>query len=293
MRVLVTGSSGHVGNAVATHLTKAGLEVVGLSRRPGDPAASIEHVQADIGSETVADRLSRQIRPCHGVVHAAASLEREPDAAAVPLTNCLGTQQMLKLASLWDARSFVYISGIAVIGSPRYHPITEDHPTDPPTAYHASKLFGEHLVRLATSKELAAASLQLTAPVGLGTPGGRILPVFVRRALANEPLRIAGCGTRRQNYVDVRDVATAVELCLRKSVAGLFHIASNESISNLDLARTCIRVLNSASVIEFSGEPDAEEGIVWDVSIARAAERFGYRPQFTIEDSIRSLAPGI
>ena len=46
-------------------------------------------------------------------------------------------------------------------------------------------------------------------------PDKRIF-LFVKQAQAGQPLQFAGQGSRRQNYVDVRDVATAVEQCLRE-----------------------------------------------------------------------------
>jgi UDP-glucose 4-epimerase len=198
----------------------------------------------------------------------------------------------LKLARIWDVNSFVYISSIGVIGIPRQLPITEEHPADPPTAYHASKVFGEQLAKLAGRQGLTNAILRLSSPVGPGMAPNRILSVFVRRALAKLPLQLAGHGTRRQNYVDVRDVAAAVELCLQKRVTGTFNIAGKDSVSNRELAEICIRTLASPSAIIHTGRPDPEEGVVWEVSIAKAKETFGYQPCYGIEESIRSVGAG-
>lgn len=197
---------------------------------------------------------------------------------------------MLRLANLWQAHSFVYISSVPVIGLPQQLPITEEHPTKPLTVYHATKLFGEYLASIAQSSGLAAASLRLTSPIGPGMPPDRILSVFVKRAIADQPLQLVGQGTRRQNYVDVRDVAVAVKTCLQRGVTGLFNVAGRQSISNYDLAKLCVHTLRSSSLIQFVDRPDLEEGIIWDVSVAKAAIQFGYNPNFTIEDSVRSVA---
>ena len=121
-------------------------------------------------------------------MHAAAAVDHDPAAISVSLANCAGTQSVIAAAERWRA-TLVYISGVTVIGRPASLPVTEDHSVDPPTAYHASKLYGEHLTTLARRRGMAAASLRLTAPVGPGMPGGRILSVFVERALAGEPAR--------------------------------------------------------------------------------------------------------
>ena len=289
MRVLVTGHNGHMGGAIAAHLVAQGWQVVGLDRTVRAGNGLVQQVQADLGSPSLIEQVLAATPPCTAIVHAAAALDKDLYAPAVCLTNCLGTQQVLQLARHWKAHSLVYISSLPIIGIPHQLPITEDHPANPPTAYHAAKLFGEHLTRLAGQAGLAAATLRLTSPVGPGMANTRIFPVFVKRALAHEPLQLAGRGQRQQNYVDVRDAAAAVAICLRNPVAGLFNIAGQTPTSNLELAQACIRVLGSSSEIQFTGQPDPQEDLRWDVSIAKAAEQLGYRPQYGIEQSIRAV----
>jgi len=289
MRVLVTGTSGHLGGAIATHLVNNGWEVVGLSRTPSRVKGLAQHVLSDISDLSLVEQVSAATSPCAAIVHAAAALHKDLYARAVSLTNCLGTQQILKLADIWGVSRFVYISGVHVIGTPQQLPITEEHPTSPLTAYHASKLYGELLTEIARRNGLTSAILRLTSPIGPGMPDNRILSVFVRQALANELMQLAGHGTRRQNYVDVRDVAFAVEQCLQKRVEGLFNIGGKHSISNRALAQACVRVLGSSSPITFTGQADPEEGIIWEVSSAKAAKYFAYEPRYRIEESIRAV----
>jgi nucleoside-diphosphate-sugar epimerase len=291
MRVLVTGSSGHVGGAVAAHLFQSGHEVLGLSRRHTTSSASLSNtVAADLGTLGLADLLSNQHRRCEAMVHAGAAIERGLYGPEIALTNCLGVQQMLELGARWEVERFIFISGVAVIGRPLELPVTEEHPANPPTAYHASKLFGEQLVALAAEQGIPALTLRLTAPVGPGMRETRILPVFVRRALRGERLELIGRGTRCQDYVDVRDAARAVAAALERHAGGLLNIGSGRCVSNLALARLCVELLGSSSEIVASGRPDPEEGVRWEVSIARARTALGYRPRCSLEDSIAAMA---
>jgi UDP-glucose 4-epimerase len=290
MRIFLTGATGQVGRAIAAFLADSSHQVAGASRHFRPVPGLFEHVEACLGSEDAIDRIGKALQPCEAIVHTAASLSHDRYDPSISLTNCLGTQQIIKLANIWGAPQLVYISSVPVIGCPLQHPITEDHPTQPSTAYHASKLFGEHLMRLAEANGCRTASLRLTSPSGPGTPENRILAVFVRRALVAEPLQVLGRGTRRQNYVDVRDVAVAVGACLAKHASGVYNIAAAESISNSELAQTCIDELRSSASLDFVGKPDPEEGTVWDVSVSKACRELGYRPQFTIRDSIRAVA---
>jgi len=289
VRVLVTGASGHVGGAVVARLANDGHEVVALSRRPPSAGGAAEVVLADIASPSVLERLAGQ-PPCEAIVHAAAALGATPwDPEIVPV-NCAGLQRVLWLADRWACARFVFTSSIQVIGRPRVLPVDEDHPLDPLTAYHASKLFGERLVALAAGRGVTATSLRLTSPVGPAMADGRIFSVFVGRALAGLPLEVAGEGSRRQDYVDVRDVADAVALAVERGPGGVLNVGSGRAVSNRALAERCAELLGGRSEVRLGGAPDAEDGVSWEVSIERAAGALGYAPSRSLEDSIRGLA---
>lgn len=290
MRVLVTGASGHVGGAIANHLQALGFDVVGLARHPGRVEGLYGRLEGNLGDTEAAARIARLIEPCEAILHAAAAIEQDPHAPSIALTNCLGTQQVMRLADIWEAERVVYISSVPVVGVPTRLPVTESHPTRPLSAYHASKLYGEHLVGLADERGVGTTILRLTSPVGPGMRNNRILSVFVRLALAGEPLELAGRGGRRQDYVDVRDIADAAEASLRRPAAGLLNIASGRPVSNRELADRCIETLASNSVVQFAAAEDPQEDVVWDVSVERAGQLLGYAPRRSLDDSIRAVA---
>jgi nucleoside-diphosphate-sugar epimerase len=292
MRVLLTGATGFVGSAILAGLLDLGAEVVCLTRRDAALPARAQAVLGTLGTPEPLPARPAACAPCEAIVHAAAHISYDDSDPEITRTNCVGTQQLLSLAEKWDARLFLGTSSIGVIGAPVVHPIAEDHPVAPPTVYHASKLFSEHVLSLAGGESRRTASLRITSPVGNGMPGGRILSVFVERCLKGQPLTLAGRGTRRQNYVDVRDVAKAVALWLDRPSQGVFNIGGDGCISNEDLARECVRVTGSGSEITFEGV-DPSEGQVWDVSSKAAREAFGYEPQCTVASSIEEVVRGI
>lgn len=290
----MTGASGFIGGTITAHLVSEGHEVVGLHAHAHPWLANgVSDVVMDIASTDAVASLSREMEPCDAIIHAAASLDMSLFAAEVSRVNCTGLQNILWLATKWRCTKFVFLSSLPVIGIPKFLPVTEEHPSQPLTAYHASKLFGEQLVRLAGVHGVMGTSLRLTAPVGPRMPKSRLLAVLVNRALNNVPLEISGSGSRKQNYIDVRDIAHATELCLKKNSSGIFNIAAATSISNLELARRCIARCNSTSNILFSGRTDPEEGFSWDVSIEKAKNELGFIPQFDIDDAIAAAVADI
>jgi len=295
MKILVTGASGFIGGAICDQLLAKGHDLIGLHghARADDAKRPYRVIVADIGDIAAIKRLSEEIDPCDAIIHAAAALNNGLFALEVISANCQGVQNMLWLALQWHSSHFVFLSGVPVIGKPQILPIDEEHPTRPETAYHASKLFGEQLVRLAALQGLNAVSLRVPAPVGPGIPENRLLTVLVRRSLNNETIELAGQGSRQQNYIDVCDIARAAELCLENQVSGEFNIASTSCISNLDLAHRCIERCHSKSEIVFNGRTDAEEGYIWDVSIEKARKELGFIPQYTIDMAIDAAIAGL
>jgi nucleoside-diphosphate-sugar epimerase len=289
MRVLVTGSSGFIGDEICQQLFLAGHEIVGLQRHSNIRELHYvsQTVLADISDNESIKRISKEIPPCDAIVHSAACLSSE--YLDIINVNCLGLQNIIWLASQWVCSHFVFMSSIPVVGVPRVFPIDENHPLEPKSIYHISKLFGEKSVNLLSMKGVNAISLRVPAPVGANMPNNRFLSVLVDRAMKNEVIELSGKGTRQQNYIDVRDIAQATFLSLEKQISGVFNIGSANCISNLDLARLSIELCQSKSDIIFNASIDPEDGYIWDVSIDKAKKKLCFDPQFSIDAVINLL----
>jgi nucleoside-diphosphate-sugar epimerase len=291
MTVLITGGSGFIGKNITTYFLENNWDVINISRTRANIPKLKNQFQLNIGEKNVIEKIINKISPCEHIIHCAANTDHDFNNPEVTSVNCFGTHQILNLAKKWEVESFVYLSGVNIIGIPIFHPITEMHPPNPQTVYHASKLFGENLSQIANKQfDLNTSILRISAPIGPGMPSNKIVPRFVVQALNNKPLQIIGQGTRKQNYVDVRDISRLVEQCIKKSSDGIYNIGGRECISNLDLAKLCIDCLNSKSEIVYTNKIDSEEGLIWDLSIEKAETEIGYFPIYTLERSIRDIS---
>jgi nucleoside-diphosphate-sugar epimerase len=151
MRVLVTGSAGRVGRAIAVRLMRE-HEVVGLDRSP----ASTVDVIADLGD---AAALARALAGCEAVVHTAAL--HAPHVGVVPdsefqRVNIDATEALLEASMRAGVRRIIYTSSTAVFGSAatpagRAGWVDETLAPAPETIYHSSKLAAEEMLRAAAA----------------------------------------------------------------------------------------------------------------------------------------------
>jgi nucleoside-diphosphate-sugar epimerase len=285
MKILLTGGNGFIGGHVRRTLIQAGHHVVTVSRSSTEST----DVEAMLGAPSYVPAVSAFLPSCDAIVHLAACIDsddRNPDLVSV---NVGGAQQILELARSLQVRQVIYASSLPVIGIPQHLPITEEHPLNPLTVYHATKLAGEKILGVMRRDGISLASLRIMAPVGKGMPDKRLLTTLVRRALQGKTITLLGQGGRQQDYVDVRDIAQAVLACLNQKTDGTYNIGSGSPLSNKELAEQCLSILKSKSRIKFTGIDDAEDQ-VWDVSSTRAAEAFGYAPQHDMTSTIRWVA---
>lgn len=109
-RILVTGTSGFVGGAIARHLRALGHEVVGtVNSRPGDAS---DHV-VDVRDPKAFDAIPGDF---DAVVHAAARLGGERFCSVMRDVNVRGTSNALAFAAARSVRHFVQVSSIAAYG---------------------------------------------------------------------------------------------------------------------------------------------------------------------------------
>lgn len=289
-RVLVTGAAGFVGRYVADALLEQGCEATVLVHKSCPPSAlDAAVIRTDICGESMIETVSRQIKSCDVVVHLAADLNMQGSGRTI-LTNCLGTYHMLRLAKALSVKKFIYMSSIPVIGVPKNLPVTEEHPVDPKTLYHITKLAGEQMALLEASAEMKTMALRISSPIGVGMSERNFLSFLLRKCMKNETIELYGEGSRIQNYIDVRDIAMAVLRCMLAGDSGVYLIAGKEGITNRDLAALCQKITGADANIVWGRKEDPEEKNQWIISGQKAWEAFGFRPQHDLEETIRWIA---
>jgi nucleoside-diphosphate-sugar epimerase len=241
-RIVVTGGSGKIGAWILKELLDEGHEVLNVDLKPSaDPrcrtliADLTDSGQAygAIGVYTGIDELQPSLRPqpIDALVHFAAipRVQLVPDAEVFRI-NTTSTYNVMEAAVRAGIRKVVYASSEATYGvdfaddhrDPDYFPIDEEHPTVPMDAYGLSKV----------ANERTAAAFH--ARVGGDFYGLRIGDVMAPSDYAKFPVWTTDPAVRKRElwaYVDIRDVAQMVRLCVSTDGLGfqVFNVFAGES----------------------------------------------------------------
>lgn len=285
MRVLVTGSNGFIGKYITKTFSENGYEVVGvgLKKESNNPYIS-RYFNWDMGHEPIPEEILHTKVNC--IIHAAASLDKTDDNIELIYSNCIGTFRVYELAKSISTESVILLSGVPILGLHCNQIIDEKTVPNPETMYHATKASQEFILNQLSKTGIRICSLRIPSPIGPGQPEKTIVPIFVRRAMNNEKIILSGKGTRRQNYVDVRDIADCISfLCKTRSEQGTFVIGSEKTVSNYELAELCIKLARSSSNIVFNGKEDQSDDDNWTIDCSKLKDE-GFELRYSIENTI-------
>ncbi len=301
-RILITGGNGYVGCYLARLLAPDHTVCIADALRYGDWRFEAEErrrlrlERIDITDVEQVGGLMRSFVP-EIVIHLAAIHfvpECEINPALAVSTNVSGTVNLLA-HSPSDSR-FVYASSGAVYGPEDRQHREEDSPVRPHDVYGRTKLCGEEFVTdLAAKYRLQGVIVRLFNVVGPGETNPHLLPELVAQLKAGRDVVELGNLTTRRDYIDVRDAAAGFA-----AIAGGGGVAPGEAlVVNLGTSQTTsvgevIEKIRAVSGIDFTVRQDPARLRHVDrpflaADISRISQCFGWRPQRSIDDSIRDL----
>ncbi|MES0488472.1 MAG: dTDP-glucose 4,6-dehydratase [Leptospirales bacterium] len=271
--LLITGGCGFIGSNLLLHLHEKYPDYQLLNLDKLTYAADPKHLsgidsserytflQADISNfSQVADIFKNY--DIEGVIHLAAeshvdnSIE-SPDEFVH--TNVNGTFNMLKAVYLnwmdapgqtkkgYEHRRFHHVSTDEVYGSLGETGLfTESTPYAPNSPYSATKAASDMLVRsYFHTYGLNTVITNCSNNFGPRQHTEKLIPVIIRKAVAEEPIPIYGDGSNVRDWLYVRDHCTALDLSFHKGIAGeTYNIGGDNEMSNNRVAKYVCDILD-------------------------------------------------
>lgn len=240
-RVLVSGATGLIGQAIVKFLLRENEYVIALAR-------SIERAESIFGKSNknleyiisdVCDIEPKNINVDY-IIHGAsqtssrAFIEEPIETITTALT---GTKNMLEFARVNNVKGFVYLSSMEVYGSPLNDlKIDEKHGTNLDTmkvrsCYPESKRMCESLCASYSSEfGVPAKVVRLTQTFGPGVKydDGRVFAEFARCAIERRNIVLKTKGETRRSYLYTEDAVNAILTVLYNGIPGQAYNAANE-----------------------------------------------------------------
>jgi UDP-glucose 4-epimerase len=114
-----------------------------------------------------------------------------------------------------------------------------------------------------------------------------LIPIFIKKALAGQPLTVSGKGEQYRKFVYVRDMAEAHVLAMADVAAKqTYNLEGSRKVTVLEVAEGIRKVLGDQVKIEFGPARPGDFGGK-DVSGAKALRDLGWEPRVEFEDGLR------
>jgi len=228
MRILVTGASGLLGINLCLTLAEE-HSITGLVNRQKIKDVPFQVIGGNLCDETFLKKAVDQAKP-HAIIHCAAAANIDWCEQHADETMQINAEVPGKLAELCFKKNIqmLHVSTDAVFDGKQAEYSEEDEP-NPQSMYARSKYLGEQYVLEVNPKALICRANFY----GFSISGKRSLAEFFIDNLS--------AGKRVNGFVDVifcplyvRDLAVLLLQMLMKSLSGIYHTVSSESLSKYD-----------------------------------------------------------
>jgi UDP-glucose 4-epimerase len=281
--IAVTGADGLVGREVCGFLCQQGHEVVPVIRCWQSWSSRNSVICSSEESEGW-DHLAKL--PILQIVHLAAAVPHSAhytdDEASASLTMKIDRQ--VHMLAEHKAARVIYMStcGLYQKCDPTFKDETaEVHPTTP---YFRAKLEGERLMLKKPNRLV----FRLSAPIGPGMQPSLVVARLLKTAQEGGELEVWGTGRREQDFIDVRDCATAITKAVGAKHRGILNLASGRPVTMEALARTIVSIVGRGG-FRITGHIDPKEGETARYRIDATMAALAWSPAHNLHDSLAWL----
>lgn len=301
-KVLITGIAGLLGAHFSRHLITNGHSVVGIDNLSGGykefVPESAKFYECDLSSALIIDNIFEIEKPdyvYHFAAYAAEGLS--PFVRTYNYTNnVICSSNIINSCINHGVKKLIYTSSMAVYGKgdPPYTELQVPMPEDP---YGIAKYAVEQ--DLVHAKRLFGLDYSIIRPhnvVGIyqniWDRYRNVIGIWVRKAIANEPITIYGDGTQRRAFSDVKFYMEPFEklMTLDKTNGETYNIGADKDYSINEVADIFLKVSKEFGLNTSPMYYEARDEVkIAHCSHTKAKLHLGFADETNLEETIREL----
>lgn len=284
--VLLTGSTGLVGQAVAKVLLQRNISFIGTCNQ-NENSFEWPLIKVDLHKDDLQKAFDGY--SFDTIIHCAAKIPGNTNSFEnCCLINGKIDDSVIEYACISGVKKFIFISTTSLYGFTG-KVITEDSDPVIENLYSKRKLETEN--RLLDQNGLDSIILRINAPYGEYQKANTVMKIFAEKALANDVISYHGTGNRQQDFTHVDDIANAVLCCLHYPCKyELFNISAGHPIPMKLLAELIVSLIPlCTSRIERSGLADSQENYKALFDISKAKNKLNWEPGISLSEGVNKL----
>ena len=295
---LVTGGSGFIGSHLCDLLLEKGYRVICMDNLITGNIKNIAHLKSNKDFLFINYDISNYIsihEDIHFIFHFA-SPASPVDYLKFPIqtlkVGSLGTHNLLGLAKAKKAR-FIMASTSEVYGDPLVHPQKESYwgnvnSVGPRSVYDEAKRFSEAITMAyhrTHNVDTKIVRIFNTYGPRMRPNDGRVVPNFIKQALANKPLTIFGDGSQTRSFCFVTDLISGIYKLIQSDTHDPVNIGNSREMTVKEFAELVLKITGSKSKIIYKDLP-VDDPKTRQPDISRAILILDWEPKIKLEQGL-------
>jgi UDP-glucose 4-epimerase len=214
------------------------------------------------------------------------------DPADCYSVNIDGTAILVKEAIRQKVNRMIFASSCAVYPLYSEKSLSEDMATIGETPYALSKRAGEQTLSMYNRLEgLSACSLRCFNIYGEGqridSPYAAVIPKFIAKAIAGEPITVNGSGDQTRDFIHVADVVDAYLLAAEQEASGTFNLGTGTATDIKTLAALIQSIEGRSDIVHLPALPG--DAVASQADISLISDKLGFKPIKGLKSSLSEL----
>lgn len=290
MNIVVTGGSGFIGSHIVDKLIDSNHRVTVLDIRPPH-RKDVTFIKMDL---LYLDSLINSFRNTELVFHLAAvsdvnNVIKNPTNAIK--VNVFGTKNVLEAARINSLKRIILASTVWVYGGSKGLKVNEESPVNTcgnGCLYTSTKIKAEQLCQYYYQRySLPFTILRYGIPYGPRAREELAISMFVKKALAGEPIIIFGDGNQFRNFLYVEDLAIGNILAMKEVAKNkIYNLDGNEKVTIKETIEIIRYILGKDIEIKYK-KPRYHDYFGKEVSSQKAKKELGWEPKLSFKEGLR------